>query len=196
MMKTNIKPLYGSWKAGFALDKHTEWSRPLGENSAGHMQFDTKRTEVGEALYRLKYKQDWSQLDPLARCLADNIKIRFPDARFVLPMPASTSRSRQPVTEIVRIVSKITDLPHFDHLLMKEPGNTPLKNLTDKQEKLNAIGESFSVFDQIQNDGCWNVVVIDDLYHTGASLESACQVLRGYSKVNNIYVAALTWRPV
>ncbi|RUT67092.1 amidophosphoribosyltransferase [Morganella morganii] len=193
-MKTNIKPLYGSWKEGFALDKHTEWSKPLGENSAGHMQFDTKRTEAGEALYQLKYKQDWSQLYPLARCLADNIKIRFPDVHFVLPMPASTRRTRQPVTEIVQMVSKITGLPHFDHLLLKESGGTPLKNLTGRQEKLDAIGERFSVFDQIQNDGCWKVVVIDDIYHTGASLESACQVLRGYSKVNKIYVATLTRR--
>lgn len=193
-MKTNIKPLYGNWKAGFSLDKHTEWSKPLGKNSAGYMQFDTKRTEVGEALYRLKYKQDWSQLYPLARCLADNIKIRFPDARFVLPMPASIVRDHQPVTEIVRMVSDMTGLPHFDHLLLKEPGGTPLKNLTDRQEKLDAIGKRFSVFDQIQSDGCWNVVVIDDLYDTGVSLESACQVLRGYSKVNNIYVATLTRR--
>ena len=193
-MKIDIKTLYGSWKAGFALDKHTEWSKPLGENSAGRMQFDTKRTEVGEALYLLKYKHDWSQLYPLAQCLADNIKLRFPDIHFVLPMPATTRRPRQPVTEIVRIVSEIIRRPHFDHLLLKESGGTPLKNLTGKQEKLNAIGNTFSVFDEIKNNGNWNVVVIDDIYHTGASLESACQVLRGYSKVNQIYVATLTRR--
>ncbi|EDL2203878.1 ComF family protein, partial [Salmonella enterica subsp. enterica serovar Typhimurium] len=27
-----------------------------------------------------------------------------------------------------------------------------------------------------------------------ASMEAACAALRGYNKINNIYVAALTWR--
>ncbi|EBK2138135.1 ComF family protein, partial [Salmonella enterica subsp. enterica serovar Enteritidis] len=69
-----------------------------------------------------------------------------------------------------------------------------LKNLNTKEEKIAAIANSFSVNDTIDNNGSWNVLIIDDLYHTGASMEAACAVLNDYTKVKNIYVAALTWR--
>jgi hypoxanthine phosphoribosyltransferase len=38
-----------------------------------------------------------------------------------------------------------------------------------------ASGNSFSVEDQTQGDGSWNVLVVDDLYDTGASMGAACQ---------------------
>jgi predicted amidophosphoribosyltransferase len=66
--------------------------------------------------------------------------------------------------------------------------------LNSKEEKIDAIGDSLSINDVIQGDGPWNVLVIDDLFHTGASMEAACKVLRAYSKVRRIYVAVLTWR--
>jgi len=78
--------------------------------------------------------------------------------------------------------------------LLKAANGTSLKNLNTKEEKVDAIGSSLSVNDVITNNGKWNVLIVDDLFHTGASMEAACQVLRTYPKVGNIYVAALTWR--
>lgn len=78
--------------------------------------------------------------------------------------------------------------------MLKAANGTSLKNLNTKKEKVEAIGNSFSVNDAITNNGKWNVLVVDDLFHTGASMEAACNVLRTYSKVRNIYVAALTWK--
>lgn len=50
---TNINPqkIDGNWRAGWALDVHTLSSRPL----LGINNFDTKRTELGEWVYQLKY---------------------------------------------------------------------------------------------------------------------------------------------
>jgi predicted amidophosphoribosyltransferase len=59
---------------------------------------------------------------------------------------------------------------------------------------MEAIGNGFSVNDEITNVGKWNVLLVDDLFHTGASMEAACNALRAYPKVGKIYVAALTWR--
>jgi len=53
-MDVNVKNITGNWKAGVALDKHTIKSVPTGPNEYGHMQFDTTRTQVGEALFQLK----------------------------------------------------------------------------------------------------------------------------------------------
>jgi hypoxanthine phosphoribosyltransferase len=47
---------------------------------------------------------------------------------------------------------------------------------------------------EITTDGRWNVLVVDDLFDSGASMDAACAVLRKYPKVGKIYVAALTWK--
>ena len=118
----------------------------------------------------------------------------FDKVGFILPMAASNVRVRQPVTEVAQALAKLANIPCFDGLLLKAAGGVSLKNLDTKEEKVAAIGDSFSVNPIITNEGCWNVLVIDDLYHTGASMEAACAALRGYNKIDKIYVAALTWR--
>lgn len=193
-MKVNIKQIDGNWELGLAMDKHSIRSVPVGYDEWGHMRFETERTEVGESLFQLKYRDDWSQVEPLAQCLADNAFPQFSNVGFIVPMAASNPRARQPVTEIAQELAKLVGKPCFDDLLLKAPGGTSLKNLNTKEEKIAALGNSFSVYDSIENDGCWNVLIIDDLYHTGASMEAACAVLNDYTKVRNIYVAALTWR--
>lgn len=37
-----------------------------------------------------------------------------------------------------------------------------------------------------------NLLLIDDLFDTGASMEAACAILRGIEAIGSIYVAALT----
>ncbi|MEL5457601.1 ComF family protein [Serratia ureilytica] len=193
-MEVNIKDILGNWDRGVVLDKHSKFSVVTGKNQWGHNIYDTTRTEVGEAVYQLKYKSDWNQVKPLAQCLYDQVYPMFDKVGFILPMAASNVRVRQPVTEVAQALAKLANIPCFDGLLLKAAGGVSLKNLDTKEEKVAAIGDSFSVNPIITNEGCWNVLVIDDLYHTGASMEAACAALRGYNKIDKIYVAALTWR--
>lgn len=46
----------------------------------------------------------------------------------------------------------------------------------------------------ISNSGSWNVLVVDDLFHTGATMDAVCSLLAQYDKISGVYVAALTWR--
>jgi hypothetical protein len=62
MVEINPKPITGNWTEGFALDFHTLSSEYIGDDEYGHPQFDTKRSDVGELLYRLKYGKDKSVL--------------------------------------------------------------------------------------------------------------------------------------
>lgn len=193
-MKSSVKQIYGNWNLGYVLDKHTISSIPIGTNAYGHTVFDTTRTEVGESLYQLKYKGDWTQVEGLAAELVGTLCPKFPNIGMVLPMAASKPRQRQPVTELAQAVGRILNVPCFPEMLIKAPNGKSLKDLNLKADKLEALQGLLSVNEIITTEGSWNALLIDDLFHTGASLESACAALKSYGKVKNIYVAALSWR--
>ena len=193
-MKVSLRQISGPWDAGWVLDKHTLNSVYLGDNEQGHPQFDTTRSETGEATYQLKYRQDWSQATALGNAIAAEICPKLADIGFIVPMPATNARVRQPVTDVANAVGAATGKPVIENLLITAANGTSLKNLHTKEEKLAAIGDSLSIVDRITNQGRWNVLLVDDLYDSGASMEAACKVLRSYPKVNKVYVAALTWK--
>lgn len=193
-MNVNLRKIDGPWVHGWVLDKHTLKSTYLGDDAYGHPQYETVRTEVGQATYLLKYKQDWAQAGLLAQTLAENICPMLQSIGFIVPMPASKVRPRQPVNEVAVALGKILNIPVFEQLLVKAPTGQSLKDLGSKSEKVAAIGNSLSINDQISNQGKWNVLLIDDLFDTGASMEAACNTMRNYPKAGNIYVAALTWK--
>lgn len=194
-MKANLKQLIGPWDEGWALDKHTISSTPIGYDSSGHMRFDTVRNEVGQALYELKYNgHDWSQVEPLAHALIEHAYAKFNDVDFIVPMPASRARNRQPVEEIAKAVGKIVRVPVHTDFLIKCSGGPSLKDLSTKDEKVQALLGRLSVSPHYNTVKAKNVLLIDDLYDSGASMEAATNVLRECAWVDRIYVVAFTWR--
>jgi predicted amidophosphoribosyltransferase len=187
----------GNWDAGYALDKHTLSSTYIGDNEHGHAQFDTVRTEVGEALYQLKYKKDFGQVDSLAEAIEEHLIPKFEQIGLVIPMPATNHRARQPVNEVAKALAKRLKVNSFENIRVKTPGSAgqpSLKNLAGKEAKAEAMKGRFAIDDVIQGDGCWNALIVDDLFDTGASMEAACATLRTYNKIGKIFVAALTWK--
>ncbi len=193
-MKTNIKQLNGNWDLGYALDKHTISSDFIGHNEYGRPMFDTVRPEAGEALFQLKYRDDWTQIPILATELAESTFPKFDNVGLLIPMPPSKRRAKQPVTELTKALGKIVGLTVFDNILHKEYNGEQLKDVGDKEDKINLLKDSFTILDGIQGTGPWNVLIVDDLYDTGASLETACKALRTYKKINKIYVTTVTWK--
>ncbi|MBT0726901.1 ComF family protein [Rosenbergiella australiborealis] len=195
-MDVNIKQISGNWDAGYAMDKHMKKSTYLYDNDNGRPQFHNERTEVGEAVYQLKYQGDWNQVDSLAECLLRYAVPLFTDIQLIIPMPATEPRTRQPVTAVASAlaIKMGGGMRCFDGILLKKAGGTPLKDLETKAEKETAVANMFSYQDLISSSGKYNALIIDDLYHTGVSMEAAVTALRGYTKINKIYVAVLTWR--
>lgn len=188
------KKIIGNWDLGYALDKHIVRSIPIGTNEFGHMQFDTTRTDIGEALFQLKYRNDNSKVAELAAAIVTNLVPHFSSIGFIVPIPATKNRPIQPVYEIAKEVARLIKKPCFTDMLTKDPLEKSLKNLQTKEEKSEALDGKMHLHKTISNDGHWNVLVIDDLFHTGASMEAACTALREYSKIKKIYAAALTWK--
>lgn len=196
-MRNNILPLRGNWDAGFGLDKHTLSSTYIGDNEYGHPQFDTTRSDIGEALFKLKYRGDFKQVDPLAAEIQRYLVPKFGSIGLIVPMPATNPRPRQPVTAIARALAKRLRVSAFENLLVKLPvsaGAPALKDISGKEAKVEALKGRFTIQDEIDGEGSWNVLLVDDLFDTGASMEAACAKLRTYHKIDKIFVAALTWK--
>ncbi|NOV21226.1 ComF family protein [Ensifer adhaerens] len=195
-MRVTIKKIVGTWDNGYALDKHKISSTFSGYNEFGHPTFDTLRTEAGEAVYQLKYKTDWSQSVNLAKAVHNHIVPNFPEIGLIVPVPASQTRTRQPVDAVAEELAKLMGVGFFANIIVKAPSTTgkKLKDLGSKQEKVAELAGRFSINDGIPSQGTWNVLLIDDLFDSGASMEAATNALRTYKKIAGVYVAALTWK--
>lgn len=193
-MNVNIKEISGNWDKGYALDKHMLHSTFTGNNEQGHPQFDNVRTEAGEAVFQLKYRNQWDQAEALAQAVTDLIVPHFEPINLVIPMPASQQRARQPVHTVAAALAQKLGVHMFEGILIKNYTGKSLKDLDTREEKVNALAGTITLGDQITSDGKYNALVLDDLFHSGASMEAACAVLRTYGKIDKIFVAALTWK--
>lgn len=196
-MIVQLKKLDGSWDGGYALNKHTLSSEFIGYNEFGRAMFDTKRSEPGEALFQLKYRSDWTQVEPLAAQIKASLLPMFGEVGLIVPMPASTTRARQPVDELAKELGKITNTPVFDNLIVKAPapeGSPQLKNLSTREEKDAALNGRFSINPMITNEGSWNVLLLDDLFDTGATMDAVARTLKTYKKIGKVYAASVTWK--
>lgn len=170
------KKLEGSWDAGLAFDNHTLKSTCLGPDETGRQRFDTVRSEMGELVYQLKYQH---KPQKLARMMAllDTIK-SLEKFDFMVPIPPTDkSRSWQPVTEIVKALGKRRNVPVLLDLLKKKAGGKALKDITDDDERIEALEQSLTMRRGARIEGC-NVLLIDDLYRSGATLSVATNLLR------------------
>lgn len=74
MIKISPMQIVGEWTEGYALDIHIFKSIFLGHDEYGHPQFDNIRSEMGELVYRLKYRSDKSVIPTISETAAIFIK--------------------------------------------------------------------------------------------------------------------------
>ena len=190
-MKVSVKPLSGTWDLGYSLDKHMLSSVYTGDNQWGHPTFDNTRTDIGEALYQLKYCSDFNQVSVISSQLYESLSNYFSTARLIIPMPPSKSRAKQPVIEIARQLSIHMGIPCYENLLVKTTDTPQMKDIASRKEKVDTLINAFTVNDLL-GEGLYDVLIVDDLFDTGSSLEAATAVLRNYKKIRYIYVSTVT----
>jgi competence protein ComFC len=187
----NVQELSGNWKKGWALDLHTLHSVRLREGS-----FDTKRTKIGEYLYQLKYcknKPYASRIISLAEEFTGSPDFQniVKDISVILPVPPSdTSRAFQPVYELTEELSRNTTTPVDYDYLKKLKSTSQIKSVENINERRNILRDSFDVTDERYKDK--NVLLFDDLYRSGVTLEEITTVLKQKGKVKDVYVLTIT----
>lgn len=195
MMNINLKEINGCWDLGYSLDKHSIKSEPDGYYESGRPKYDTKRTEIGEALYQLKYRKNFEYSKYIANEIFNSVvKPFFETVKMIIPIPPSKIRERQPVFEICSDLSSLMNIKTFKEILLKntETSEKQIKDIEDKEEKQRLLENIFYINDQIKNEGCWDALVVDDIFSSGATMEAACSTLRKYKKINKIYVVTVT----
>ncbi|MEA3392366.1 MAG: ComF family protein [Candidatus Marinimicrobia bacterium] len=183
--------LHGNWEKGFALDLQTTSSTYLGIDEFGHKQFDTKRPEIGEWVYKLKYKNDVSVVPKIVTKIQENIsEIDKLDAIISIP-PSNTTRSHQPVYLVGKALSKTVGIPFFKDSLIKTGSNEELKNIQDPSGRTKKLRQSMQLTKNYDLQGK-SVLLLDDLYRSGATLMVATEILMTQAKVSRVYVLTLT----
>jgi len=178
-LKVSLRQIRGLWDEGWVLDKHSVSSVYRGP---GPHDFDTIRTEVGEATFQLKYRQVWRRQSLCSGYRRQHLPEAL-SGRFNCSYACIVSKSTPACHRGSERAWSNVKIPVFSNVLIKAKDGKSLKDLSSKDEKIDAIGDSFSVNDGISNIGKWNILVVDDLFHTGASMETACKVLRTYPKI-------------
>ncbi len=177
-MNIDPKPIIGNWAHGWALDQHTVRSTSGISDGIGIPAFDTERSEIGEALYKLKYRGDRTQVEPIAQTVAGFVRGRseLESIKAVLAVPPSdTRRSFQPVETLAARIGTLLGLPAPDDYLLKARQTQPLKGMTDKRLRRGELEGAFAVLDQrFANQ---HVLLFDDLFRSGETLKAVTVAL-------------------
>lgn len=190
----NPQEIHGNWRAGYALDFHTVSSHLLPDGT-----YETERTEIGELVFQVKYRNDRSKIQPIAEIAAKFVKEEFavngysilPYLDAVIPIPPSdTNRFFQPVPEIAAKIGQILDIPVISDYLIKVKETRPLKNLEEGENRREQLHGAFVIQSTPKKYRC--VLLFDDIYRSGETLTEITDVLHKQGNTSHVLVLTLT----
>ena len=181
--------LEGNWTKGLAFDLHTLASTYLGDDALGHPQFDNTRSEMGELVYRLKSRGDKAVVEQITSLLDPIRGIETFDA--IIPVPASKPRAIQHVDIIAEALGKRRGVRVLKGHLIKTGRATELKGVDNPQERAKILEKSILVSGRDDISG-QKVLLLDDIYRSGATLNACCAVLKEQAGVGEVSVLTMT----
>ncbi len=182
--------LEGPWHSGHAYDLHTLSSTCIGENEYGHPIFDTTYSEMGQHLHSLKYEGRRDLVGEIVDLLG--VWDSLPSGSLIIPVPASRhERPYQPLDDVALALGSRLDIPVLVGLLRKRADSKQLKQIADPQERQNALQDAISLACPVDLSD-HKVILIDDLYRSGATLTACHAVLTQRAGAGSVSVMTLT----
>lgn len=146
-----------------------------------------------ESMAAVKYKNKREYLDFYAEAMARRFERQIRDWKpeVLIPIPIHPSRRRKrgfnQAEELARRLGKHWKIPVETRLLRRNKRTMPQKML-NSEERLKNLEQAFVLGDQaaIKHPIPQRVVLIDDIYTTGSTMEACARVLRA-AGVEKIY---------
>ena len=180
----------GRWREGFALDYHTVSSEFLGHDEFGHPRFETKRTELGELLYRLKYGSDRAVIDEIVDAAAKFIDSWKPKVSVILAVPPSKPRAQQPVVLLAEALGKRLNLPVKVDTVTRIKTVSELKDVFEYGARVKLLQGVHTVDRKVTEEQ--SVLLFDDLFRSGATMNSITDVLYEEGKAKEVFALTIT----
>lgn len=149
---------------------------------------------VRQSIFRLKYQGRREYLDFFSKEIAQKMELQFqlwqPDAIIGVPLHKQRERKRgyNQAGLLAEKIGKETGIPFYKNLVVRQKNTLPQKGL-DVSQRQNNLKKAFIIS---QNDvKLKTIVVIDDIYTTGSTMDAVASVLkaRGVEKVYYIALA-------
>jgi competence protein ComFC len=183
--KENSLILSNNLYQGSSIDYHILSSRINQDGS-----FEITRTHMGELLHQFKYKGDKSKVSEISERIIAHLKSQFADFDILIPIPPSNwKRPYQPLIELTKQIS--TDFHvYYDLEYLIKKKTTQLKSIDDNETRIEILKNAFSIPDERYKGK--RVLLFDDHYRSGETLNAAAKVLLEQGKVGNIFVLTIT----
>lgn len=162
----------------------------MGDNQEGHPQYETIRTELGELLFQLKYRSDSKSLAGIVATAVHFIRSWKPDLTIVAAVPASKRRRHQPVVLIAEGIAEKLDIPFKRNAVRRILEVPELKGVYDYAERVRLLESAHEVNAKVVRDE--RVLLIDDLYRSGATMDSVARSLYNQGAASSVFALAIT----
>lgn len=190
MFDINPIEMHGEWDLGYSLDVHVLSSIPIGEDPFGHMQFDTTRSPIGEALFRLKYRSDINQLHPIVDtiCAFLDSHPEMKDVGSIIPVPPTKIRSGyQPTYVIAEELGQRLGISYCPNVLIN---TSEIESKSLDLEDKHRLEGAFIQNRRATRRHC--TLIVDDLVRSGTTLNQCVRALRSDPLIDKIFVLAIT----
>ncbi|MEI6151794.1 MAG: ComF family protein [Chitinophagia bacterium] len=172
------------------------WGRvPLHE--AGASLFFTKDSIVQSLVFALKYKHQKKAGRLLGNIIGQDMlnSQRFKNIDCMMPIPLSKKKQRvRGYNQALVICEGIQEkLPHIQILpLLLKPKNAISQTSKDRIQRTQLGHQSYSIIDPAQIAEK-NVLVVDDVITTGATVESVCKYILSVARPHSLSVVAAAY---
>jgi len=179
--------IFGNWRKGYAYDIHTVQSIFLGVDDFGHNHFSNQRSEMGELVYQFKYNNNNECLSKIINTLKTIKGIEQFD--YIIPVPSSKQRSTQPVDAIASALGQAYNVPVLINFFQKK--GSEIKSISDPVDRYNSLINNITIINKIDISNK-NILLVDDLYRSGTTLNACCDLLKKQAKVKDVCVLTMT----
>ena len=140
-------------------------------------------------LFRLKYRGDRSAAQEIIDTATAFLKRHRSKFGILVPVPPSAARAVQPVMLLAKEIGTAIGLPVVDCVSLTRSA-TPLKGVMERKKRDDLLEGLYRIDARLTENK--NVLLFDDLFRSGATMNAVTDLLMGEGKAASVRVLAIT----